>query len=209
MAQKNESWSLVTKTIFTGVLLYALAGILYAILSPIEAFSSAFSTISSLSGGGGFAGSSVLSILSYILLVGIIVGYFLFFKGLSDFGKILEPADATAIGKVRTGVLLALIAAVVALIPFLGWVSTIIGIIAYILMLLGYSALKSSQTFPAQARNGASKLFLSLILLVIGAVIGFIPVVGSFIEGALSIIAFILVLLGWSTIKKASPDTLA
>jgi uncharacterized membrane protein len=84
----------------------------------------------------------------------------------------------------------------------IGWIGGILNIIAFIMMLLAYSALKNSQTFPAGARRGAGSLFTSQILLIIGVVLGWIPLVGGIFSGILSIIAFILVFTGWATIKK-------
>ncbi len=204
MSPSFEMWSKPTKAIFNGVLLYSLAGVLYSIIKPISSLASTASSLSSMKGGSsGGGGVSALSIISYVMLAGIIVGYFLYMQGLGEFGKILEPADSSAIGKVSTAVILVMIGCVLAFIPFIGWIGGILNLIAYILMLMGYSALKSSTTFPEMARSGASLLFVSMILLLVGVVIGFIPIVGGFIAMVLNIIAFILVLVGWSKIKNA------
>jgi len=197
MSTKTQ-WSQETKKIFNGILLYSLGGIAYGILDPIDSLMSAGEMVGVTSGGG------IISTLCYILLAAIIIGYVLTFLGLTGFRKILELNDATAIGKVRTAFILAIIAAGVSFIPLMGWAAGILNIIAFILMLLGYSALKTSTTFPELARKGASTLFVALILLLVGAIIGFIPFVGGIIEGVLSIIAYIMTLLGWKKIVNAA-----
>ena len=191
----QTQWSETTKKIFYGILMYSIAGILHGILDPISSLESAVSMFSGSSGGG------LIGTICYILMAAIIVGYVLTFLGLSGFRKILEEEDASSIGKVRMAFILAIIAAGVGFIP-LDWVSGILNIIAFILMLLGYSALKKSTTFPEMARKGASTLFIALILLLVGTLIGFIPLVGSIIKGVLSIIAYIMTFVGWKKIAK-------
>jgi uncharacterized membrane protein len=115
----------------------------------------------------------------------------------------LNGEDQKSIGKVRIAYILLLISVAVDFIPLMGWVSTVLGIIAFIYMLLGYSALKNSTTFPELARKGASLLFVALILLIVGYVLDFIPIVGDVLEGILSIVAYILTFLGGKKIKDA------
>ncbi|MDR1602735.1 MAG: hypothetical protein LBS42_09960 [Tannerella sp.] len=204
---KNEQWSKETAAIFNGVLLYSIAGVLHSILSPIEALYSFGDTLSSFGTGEGLAGASAFTVFTYILSAGIIGGYILFLLGLSGFARILEPNDSASVGKIRTGVILGLIATGVGFIPLIGWiVGGILNIIAFIMMLIAYSALKNSRTFPAGARRGAGSLFTSQILLIIGVVLGWIPFVGGIFRGILNIIAFILLLTGWATIKNTQPE---
>lgn len=204
MEKSVPNWTQVTKNIYTGVLLYQIANVLYAIISPIKgaaktagAAMSFMSTGTIASSGPGFWG-----ILMYILLAAIIVGYFLFLKGLGEWAPMLSPGDAKAVKQVRTGVILGLVATVIAFIPVIGWFRGIINIIAFIMMLLGYNALKNSSTFPPEAAKGASSLFIAMILSLVGAVIGFIPLIGGFIEMVLDIVAFFMILSGWGKIKN-------
>lgn len=199
------AWSQQTKKIYNGVLLYSIAGIIYAIFEPINDLQDTANTFSSLADGGGKSTFGDSDVVKYSLLACIIIGYFLFLKGLKVFATLLEPADQTALGKVRTGVILSLIATGVDFIPFFGWAAGILNIIAFILMIIGYAALKNSPTFPDKARKGASRLFISMILLIIGGLLGFIPIAGGFIEMIFDIIAFIMVLSGWKTIKNSTP----
>ena len=199
----QAQWSQTTKKIFYGILLYSIAGILYGIFDPINSLVGTGNMISSFAGGGSMPGGGFISTLCNLLLAAIIIGYILAFLGLTGFKKILGTEDASAIGKVRTAFILAIIAAGVDFIPLMGWAAGIINIIAFILMLLGYAALKKSTTFPELARKGASTLFIALILLLIGALISFIPFIGSIINGVLGIIAYIMTLVGWKKIVNA------
>ncbi len=205
MEQSVQVWSEKTKTIYNGVLLYSICNVLYAIFDPINSAINSVSSFSSAFGAPEVSGSGGLSIFCYILLAGVIVGYFLFLTGLSGFRPLLETEDAASIGKVRNGVILGLVATGVAFIPLMGWVSAILNIIAFILMLLGYSSLKNSATFPVKGKQGASKLFTAMILSLIGAVLGFIPLAGGFLEMVLDIIAFFMILSGWASIKNSTP----
>jgi uncharacterized membrane protein len=210
---QNEKWSKETTAIFYGILLYSIAGIVSSIVDPIESVISGVSSIFSYAGGYD-SGPNFLTVFSYLLQVGIIGGFIMFLLGLGGFRQILETNDAAAVGKIRTGVILGLIASVIDFIPLIGWlIAGIINIVAFILMLSGYSSLKNSPTFPNNARRGAGQLFTSQVLLLIGGIIGvllgWIPILGiviSIFKGILGIIAFILLLSGWAVIKNTQPE---
>jgi hypothetical protein len=204
---KNENWSKATTVVFNGILLYSIAGVLHSIISPIASLISGAGAMASAMGGDGGAGTGGLTVFMYLLSAGIIGGYVLFLIGLTGFAKILDGSDSAAVGKIRTGVILGLVAIVTGFIPLAGGIiGGIINIVAFIMMMIAYSALKKSQTFPQAARRGAGTLFTSQILLIIGAALGLIPFIGAIFDGILGIIAFIMVLVGWSTIRKAQPE---
>ena len=198
--QFNESWQKTTQSIYNGVLLYSLSGIVYAILNPISKIGGTLSYMSGSNETGG------LSIFCNFLLIGIIVGYFMYLNGLNGFSKILTPGDSAAIKKVYNSVILVLIAEIFGFIPLFGWIGSILRIISFIMMLMGYAVLKKSQTFPKRANLGASKLFSAMILLLIGVVLGSLPLSGRFLQMPFDIIAFILTLTGWAAIKNTIPS---
>ncbi|MDR0713816.1 MAG: hypothetical protein LBF89_06120 [Bacteroidales bacterium] len=200
----NTSWSLQTKKVFNGILLFSLSWIAYGIFAPIESLFSGISTLASFAdspsptGGAG----TVLNAITWLLLAGIIVGYILTILGLGKFGEILEEADKKAIGSVRTALILAVIAAALDWVPLIpDIVGDIVYLIAVILMLAGYNKLKNSSTFAG--KNGASTLFVAMILIIVGWAFDFIPMVGNWIEGLLTVIAYAMTLVGWSKIKNA------
>jgi len=171
-----------------------IAGFLYSLFGSLASAAGLF-------GSGGF-----LSVLKWICFVGLIGGYVLYLKGLGDFGNILGEADAAAVGKIRLGVILGIVAVVVGIIPVAGWIiGGILNIIAFIVMIMGFSALKGSATFPVKARSGASNLFMAMILNVVATVLGWIPLIGGVIGGIVGLIAFILIFVGWNNIKNANP----
>ncbi|MDR0756795.1 MAG: hypothetical protein LBF85_03005 [Tannerella sp.] len=204
---KNEQWSKATAMIFNGILLYSIAGILHSIVDPIESIMSAANTFSPFAGGGNVPGADGLSNFLLLLTAAIIGGYVMYMLGLGRFAEILDAGDSAAVRKIRTGVILGMVGEVMTQFPLVGWlIGGIINIVAFILMMTGYSALKSSPTFPAAARSGAGKLFASQILLIIGTLLGWIPFIGGVFEGILDLVAFILLLVGWAAIKNTRPE---
>ncbi|MDR2585987.1 MAG: hypothetical protein LBC84_07205 [Prevotellaceae bacterium] len=212
MSNLSETWSKSTTAIFNGVLLYSLGGILHPIFNFINSTASTVNTLSSFAQGNfSSGGPSALSIICKILIAAIILGYYLYLKGLSDFAKILDSTDSTAVGTIRSATIVILIGWVLSFVfgflPFVGFVGRLISgilcLIAYIMMLQGYSTLKKSSTFPEQARKGASSLFTAIVLLLCAIIIGLIPLIGGIPSMILNIIAFIMVLSGWAKIKNA------
>lgn len=213
MEKNLQIWAQKTKTIWIGVLLYAIGGIVYGIVAGLSSAASTASDLMSMAGmssGGG--GVGFITVLEYLLLAAVIVGYVMYILGLGKFREILDAPDATAIGKVYIGAILSAASYVWMLFGFWGWVSSVLNIVAFVFMLLGFMALKNSSTFPAKARKGASNLFISMIIGLIASVValllGWIPVVGGLIPGILNLIAFIMVFVGWAQIKNADPAVL-
>jgi hypothetical protein len=207
MSFNVESWSLQTGKIFKGILLTSLAGIVYSIVDSIESLvGSLLGAANSFGGGsGGGTVSDILSYISYALMALIIIGYVLTLMGLGGFRNVLDSKDSASVGKVRTGFILGIVAIGVDFIPLMGWAAGVLNIIAFILMLIGYSALKGSETFPTKARSGASTLFIAMILLVVGEVLDLIPLIGDYFNALFHFIAYILTLVGWAKIKNAVP----
>lgn len=200
---KGDGWVKVTANIYMGVLIYQLGGVIHSILDPINSLVSGVSNIASFASSGNVDFSpGFLDVLMWILSLGIICGYVIFLMGLQQWKPMLKEGDAKAVQQVWLGVVLGLVATVFNMIPLFGLFAGLINIVAFILMLLGYNALKTSATFPADAKVGAGKLYIAMILTIVGAVLGFIPLVGGFIEMVLDIVAFFMVIAGWKTIKN-------
>ncbi len=200
---KGNNWAQVTANIFMGVLIYQIGGILYGLLDAINTVSTGIGHLQSLADRGTFDFSiGVLDVLVWVVGIGVICGYVIFLMGLGQWKPMLKEGDAKAVGQIWLGVILGLAATVFDMIPWFGWFAGLIYIASFILMLLGYNALKSSVTFPEPGKSGANKLFIAMILMLVGAVIGFIPIVGDFIEIVLDIVAFFMVLAGWKAIKN-------
>lgn len=186
-----------TKSIYNGVLLYSFCGIAKSIVDPIVSASSAASFISGSSSGSGG------SLISTLLSLAIVAGYVLFFLGLSHFRTVVKNEDAPAVQKLYVATILSICAYALGCIPFLGLIAKILALVSFIMMLLGFAALKKSATFPAEARNGASNLFIAMILSVVGIILGWIPLIGGVLSAILAIAGFVLTILGWKKIANA------
>ncbi len=192
----GSAWTAVTKQMYYGVLIYSLCGVLANVVEPVNTVSSGISMISGNGGGGG-------GVFNIIISLAIIAGYVMFFLGLKDFRNVVNIQDRDAVQKLFTATIISIVGYVLGLIPLAGWLlKGICVIVSCIMMLMGYSSLKKSSSFPGLARDGASKLHTAMILSIIGAVIGFIPLVGGVIGGILDIIAFIMIIIGWKRIAS-------
>ena len=67
-------------------------------------------------------------------------------------------------------------------------------------MLMGYNALKKSETFPG--KEGMKLLFIAMIVGIVGAVLAIIPAIGAILGGICFIVEFVLVLLGWKKVAE-------
>lgn len=197
--ENKLQWQSVTKSLYQAILINVGCSIAVALFSVFTAFSGAKAL---MGGGGGFGLWSVLTLLASI---GIVVAQVLFFIRLGAWRDIAEEPDKKTIGNLRTAMILSVIAVVIGLIPVIGGIiGVILNLIALILQLLAYSALKGSATMPANAKAGAGKVFTSMILNLVAVVIGIIPIVGAIIGAILKIVAFFMMLKGWSLIANSA-----
>lgn len=180
--------------IIYGIIAYSVFGIIDS-LSSVIGMASAFSGEPSI----GFSG-----IIFNILILG---GYVLYFWGISNLSKTLDEKGNAAVKNIKYGLIIGIVALLVDIIPLLGIVVMILEIISIIFLVLGYKALKTSDSLDEQGKSGASLLFIAILILLICWVIDFIPVVGGIIESIGEVVAFILVLMGWLRIKKSQLST--
>ncbi|MBP3547590.1 MAG: hypothetical protein J6J64_02830 [Alistipes sp.] len=202
MENVQNTWSTVTQSIYKAVLIYVWAGIASSIIGAIGSASDAAELVSGdLEGAVSFG---FMDVLGLIASLAVIAGYVLFYIGLNKWREIADTNDAQAINKLRIAALLTMISSVVVYIPVVGTITgAILSIVALILMLMGYSALKSSTTLPEGARVGAGKLYTAQILSIIAVVVVWIPVLGWIAGPILSLIAFFKMLKGWKTIANS------
>lgn len=204
MQENLNTWKQTTADLYKAVQIFTWAAVAAAIFSFFGSVGDVASTFSALadgkSSGSSFGFWDVLDILA---TAAIVYGYWLFITSLDIFKGQVHTTDAPRIGFIRMATILSVIGVVVALIPFAGFVGGILNLIAWIMLLVAYSNLKNSVTFPEGARRGASKLFMAMVIGIIGWVIGLIPLVGDAIETVLEIIAFFIVLSGWKSISES------
>ena len=196
MAVKVQSWPRVTKAVYVGVMMFSIAGIVNSVFEP---FNDGMNTDSG-------------NMLHYILVACMIAGYLLYINGLGRFRTLLDEGDSDAVRKIRNAAILNIVAYLLALFSFMTWAGYILNIIAFFFMMIGFMNLKNSPTFPAGARRGASSLFLSMILGLLGnlviLVLGWIPVIGilgDLIGGIILMVSYVMLFSGWAQIKNANP----
>lgn len=205
---QTTSWKQTTAALYKSVQIYAWGGVAAAIFGFICSMNSAADAFSALSTGGMPSGGFGLwDVLHMLATLAVVYGYWLFMKGINLFKTQVHSADAPRVGSIYTATILALIGAVLACIPVISIVGGLLNLIAWIMLLIAYSGLKNSTTFPEMARRGASKLFVAMILGVIGGVLGIIPIVGGVINMILSLIAFFMMLAGWKCIAQSDEPT--
>lgn len=202
-----KNWAESTKQIYTGVLLYSLLGILDSILSPIFSLANAASMVSAFAGGGGYDVFGADDAVELLIKLGIVAGYVMYFLGLGKFQPLQQSTeDSSAVGKIKTAALLVAVGYLLSFIPVAGgFLDAILSFVGFILSLMAFSVLKNSLTFPVKGKTGAAKIYTAMILQLIAVIIGWIPIVGGFFASILSIIAFIMILIGWAAIKDSRP----
>ena len=193
-------WKTVTGNLYKGVQIQIFCNIAVTIF----AFISAISDLGDLASGD-LAGAVTWGFWDFMELaasIGAIYGFWIFFSNIKPWQAIVANEDKSAVGNLYTATLLQMIAIVLGFIPFVGIVGVILNFVAWILLLMAYSRLKGSATFPVAAKAGAGKIFTAMILNLVGAIIGWIPVIGI-IGSILSIIALVMTLNGWKLIAQS------
>ena len=132
--------------------------------------------------------------------IAALIGLVLYFIGLGKLGESLDANGATGISRLKIAVILAVVAVVFGWIPLLGGiVAGILLIVSFVVEYLGYSAMKKSAALGIEGQNGAGKLCISMIVLLIGAIIDLFPLTGM-IVGIISLVALWLIFQGWSMV---------
>lgn len=130
-----------------------------------------------------------------------LIGLIFYFVGLGKLKSILDDNGIQGISKLKIAVILGIVGVVIGMLPLIGGIiGGIIGIIAFVFEFLGYGALKSSATIGAEGQAGAGKLRISMILVMVGMVLGFFPLIGGTLQAFASLIALWLVFQGWNMI---------
>ena len=190
-------WKSSVQKAFYGFIAFTVGGFLSGIASAVDRASS----VASFMDGELSLGPSLFSIIASLV---VIAGYVYYFLGINGMKKSLAGTpDFPAANNLYLGVLLGLIGSVVALIPFIGFLGTLSSFVGFIVMMMAYDTMIVSMTLPALAVSGSSKLFVSMLLALIGGVLGLIPIAGGILEAIMSIIVLIFGFMGWSAISRS------
>lgn len=184
-----NNYKAATAKIYYGVLCIS-------ILSIIGGFISAIAILSAVSGGSTW--------YVYVVPILTVIGYVYYFLGLGDLHKEFEGETSDNIKKIRTAVILNIVAALCSMIPVAGGIiGGILNLIAFILCIMAYGRLRNDANFPG--RDGMKTLYTTAILQIIAAVLGIIPII-NIIGIIIGVIAFIMFIVGWGKVKNANVD---
>ena len=126
------------------------------------------------------------------------VGVIMFWIGLGKLRLVMDAEGTVAISRLKTALILNLIAIIFGWIPLLGSiVAGILLIIAFILEFIGYGAMKRSAAVGEEGRIGAGRLRTSMIILLVGTIISIIPLLGTTVSAFISLVGLVLVYQGW------------
>jgi len=132
--------------------------------------------------------------------IAALVGLIIYLIGLGKLKQSLDADGMTGASRLKIATWLGIIAAIIGLIPLLGTiVAGIIGIIAFVIEFLGYSSLMKSDPIHQMGRDGARKLRISMIIMVIANFINFFPLTGI-VVGIIAIFALWFIYKGWTMI---------
>lgn len=197
----NAIYRAETGKIFWCIIANLIIGVVGAIAAVVAVAGAAAEIASSGEvGGGALGGAAAILIIIALASVAIYVITLMAYARLQkDFGE--TTVDGSAFGKLKIAAIIAIIGAVLSLIPVAGAIiSALCSIAAYILYLIAFSALKNSTTFPGAA--GAGTVFTAYILSLIGAVLSIIPII-NIVGAILTLIGLIMLIVGWAKIKNA------
>lgn len=129
----------------------------------------------------------------------VVAGFMGMYLRLQDLAEKSAAEDAAAMKKLQLGALLYIVGIAARMIPVVGWIfGPIVMVVAFVFMLLGYMALKKSESFPYKDAMGLP--FIAAIIGIVAAIFKIIPVVGTTIGNILLIATFVLLLVGWKKV---------
>ena len=202
----EKDWRVYASNVRSSIIVIMLFGIAKSVIGFVGGIGSGVSDLMNFMESGTVdVGIDMYDALEYIFGLVVVIGYFSYMSGLSGFAKTqANDDDSRGVRRIRGGMVWTLLAVLVDYIPKIGgFISFLFLFIAFFVLLSGYSKLKNSLTFPVKARRGASVLFGSMFVQLIGNILDLIPLVGDLFEVLFSFIAFCMVLNGWKKIKKA------
>lgn len=134
--------------------------------------------------------------------VAALIGLILYFVGLGKLKVSLDADGAKGVSRLKVAVILSLVAVIFGWIPLLGGiVAGILLAIAFLVELMGYSAMKRSVSLGVAGQRGAGKLCISMIVLLVASIIDLFPLTGM-VVGLISLIALWLIFQGWSGVLE-------
>lgn len=212
MERSVRNWRKVTKAVYGSVLLATISGMVAVVLSGISYWHHGgdLSVLGSL-------GTNLFTITLWIAHLMFIAGTFLYFMNIGSMRALVSGKDTIALGHIRVGLALVLLASVIVLfhIPqWRGsvWIAVILNIAAYVVIIVGFATLKKSEIMSVKARLGFKNIFIAMILCTLGAILfmlfSWIPYAGvvfSVIACTLIVVGCVMIISGWNSVRNALP----
>ena len=132
-----------------------------------------------------------------------IIGFILFFVGLGQLKTFLDEPGQNGLKLLKISAILGIAALIIHIIPFLGGIiAGLLYMIAFITQLVGLLQFKKTTSIGINGATGVTYLLIAMVLMIIGSLIGLLPFAGETINAVISLIAFMLILLGWLKIQE-------
>lgn len=196
--EKAVLWSESVKKAFYGYVAYLVLDKVIGPMASAGDMASNFASMAQGKGGGDLIGADTVV---GILALAAFVYYFLGIKGMKE--SAVETALAEGTEKIYKGALLGIIGTVVGLIPLIGLIGGLVSLVGFIFMLMGFNSVRKTN-LSAEAAKGAQQLYLTMVLTIVAAVVGLIPVLGGIIAAIISIITVIYAILGWKNFSLST-----
>lgn len=191
----NISIVVISITIFISVILAGIASGLGA---------SGFDNLTRLNILELFSGMMVWMILILIAMAASIYGMYKAYAGLKSLAPQLDSAGAMAVNNLSIAMLIMMISTVCTFIPFVGGLVAIGGsIAAFVLNIMGYSALRSSTSLNEEGKVAAKKLFSAMIIYIVMIGCILIPFIGWLAIPVLYIIYWVKLFSGWKMLRDS------
>ena len=143
---------------------------------------------------------TIWDLLKNIAFILEIAGYFIVSYSLWKFKKLQEIRDQHYIILLISSCIINILASQIT-----GFLASLLYLISSILIMGCFYQLQRSSTFPPKARQGSNKIFYSMLIYILGMVLGLLPLIGIILITLLTLISFILLILGGIEIKEAQP----
>lgn len=131
--------------------------------------------------------------------IAALVGLIIYLIGLGKLKQSLDAEGMKGASRLKIAVWLGIVATCIGMIPLLGIVGGIFAIVAFVFEFLGYTSLKQSDPLHQEGRDGAVKLRISMIIMLVASVIGLFPLTGL-VVGIIALVALWFIYQGWTKI---------
>lgn len=136
-----------------------------------------------------------------------IFGLALFFVGLSKLKAGLDKKGQEAVNLLMVAGIISLVGFVFDLITPLHRLACVAFIISYLVEMIGFIKLKTSDRIGETGENGVNVLLIAMILVITKSTFGMIPYEASNVASIFSIVAMVLVFFGWIQIQQGLMET--